>query len=79
MKTIGGPCSGNRLQRTMNSFALPAMQGNCDQNCMIFFFLKGKVRRGQDEGVSLNEYINYCAHKGVIKNGSGSEKCKLKK
>lgn len=40
--------------------------------------LKGKVKRGQDEGVSLNEYINYRAHKGVIKNGSGSEKMQIK-
>lgn len=28
--------------------------------------------------MSLNEYINYRAHKGVIKNGLGSEKMQIK-
>lgn len=40
--------------------------------------MKGKVRRGQNEGVSLNEYINYRAHKGVIKMVHGVKKMQIK-
>ncbi len=69
-------CSSNRERRMINSFAPPTTQGHWFQKYKKN--LQGKVRRGQNEGVSLNEYINYRAHRGVIKNGLGSEKMQIK-
>ncbi len=60
----------------INSFAPPTTQGHWFQKYKKN--LQGKVRRGQNEGVSLNEYIHYRAHRGVIKNGLGSEKMQIK-